>query len=146
MRADMFSEMRMALERRLAFLTFVTSYLVPEGFPLHIRWKQTLYVHKAWAEPGCSLERNWSHILSSPSSLLKEKQRWLFYLHLPSLCVPTVHLSPFPKQVQNDNKAKRYLRVSIQASRLLQRNKMPFLWNLGRMRAVLKFFDSDAWR
>lgn len=104
---------------------------------------QMLYVHKAWAEPGSSPERNWSHILSSPSSLLKEKQRWLFYLHLPSLCVPTVHLSALPKQVQNDNKAKRYLRVSLQASRLLQRSKMPFLWNLGRMRAVLKFFDSE---
>ena len=57
--------------------------------------------------------------------------------------MPTVHLSPLPKQVQNDHKAKKCLRVSLQASRLLQRSKMPFLWNLGRMRAVLKFFDSE---
>lgn len=59
------------------------------------------------------------------------------------VCACQRYTSALPKQVQNDNKAKRYLRVSLQASRLLQRSKMPFLWNLGRMRAVLKFFDSE---
>lgn len=91
---DLFFVMRTALEMRLSFWS-MSSWLQKVSLFILTR-NQMLYVHGARTEPVSS-EKCWSHVVSSPSSLLKEKQRCLFCLHLASLYLPRVQLSLLPK-------------------------------------------------
>lgn len=101
-----------------------------------------LYVHRTTTEPGSSPEKCQSYGLASLSALLKEKQKRLFCLHLRSQEHTTLSL---PKQTQNDNKVKKFILeqcVPPEFQTSVGQDALP-LWKVGKMRAMLRFFDLE---